>query len=182
MHCWNQTWHRITYILKNSTFLCVQVNFHSGVSTGVEYLTSVDLQDGHGSGSAKKTQTVWYRRSRETLYLCTSSLMDLKLQIKTMSRQKTWMLNDTPGTGLNQIFWSSSLEKELYSIKWILHKRIYGQSAPPEVMKACQAGVSVRHTKAWLLEEKKKPLRPFTSLHTVHQITKQHCQMLSKPR
>lgn len=65
------------------------------------------------------------------------------------------MFNDTPETGLDQIFWSSSLETEPYSIKWILHKCIYGLSAPPEVMKACQAGANVSHTKAWLVQEKK---------------------------
>lgn len=36
----------------SGTFLGVQVNLHGGVATGVEYLTSVDLQDRHGSGSA----------------------------------------------------------------------------------------------------------------------------------
>lgn len=35
----------------SGTFLGVQVNFHGGVATGVEYFTSVDLQDRHGSGS-----------------------------------------------------------------------------------------------------------------------------------
>lgn len=30
------------------TFLRVQVNFHSGIATGVKNLTGVDLQDRHG--------------------------------------------------------------------------------------------------------------------------------------
>lgn len=38
-----------------STFFGVQVNLHSGVTTGVKNLTSVDLQDRHGSGSAGET-------------------------------------------------------------------------------------------------------------------------------
>lgn len=46
-----------SYIITNSTFLGVQVNLHCGVATGVEYLTSMDLQDGHGSGSADETTT-----------------------------------------------------------------------------------------------------------------------------
>lgn len=45
-----------SYILTNNTFLGVQVNLHSGVATGVKYLTSMDLQDGHGSGSANETR------------------------------------------------------------------------------------------------------------------------------
>lgn len=39
-----------------STFLGVQINLHSGVATGVKNLASVDLQDGHGSGSAEETK------------------------------------------------------------------------------------------------------------------------------
>lgn len=39
----------------SSTFLGVQVNLHGRVATGVEYFTSVDLQDRHGSGSADET-------------------------------------------------------------------------------------------------------------------------------
>lgn len=38
-----------------STFLGVQIDLHSGVATGVKNLASVDLQDGHGSGSAEET-------------------------------------------------------------------------------------------------------------------------------
>lgn len=46
--------HEITKM--SSTFLGVQVNLHGGVAAGVEYLTSVDLQDRHGSGSADEAQ------------------------------------------------------------------------------------------------------------------------------
>lgn len=46
-----------SYIITNSTFLGVQVNLNRGVATGVKYLTSMDLQDGHGSGSADETKT-----------------------------------------------------------------------------------------------------------------------------
>lgn len=36
------------------TFLGVEINLHGGVTTGVKNLTSVNLQDGHGSGSAEE--------------------------------------------------------------------------------------------------------------------------------
>lgn len=44
-------------------------------------------------------------------------LTDLRLWVKTVSRQKTWILNDTQGTGCNLIFFKSlSLETERYTI------------------------------------------------------------------
>lgn len=83
-----------SYILTNNTFLGVQVNLHSGVATGVKYLTSMDLQDGHGSGSANETtrkrhQHCVVTQAEQTDRYTTLLLTDLRLRVKTVSQQKT---------------------------------------------------------------------------------------------
>lgn len=152
---------------EDSTFLGVQINLHRGVATGVKNLTSMDLQDGHGSGSANE----WEERRQfhgpssqatvtTTSYLLNenyrySSEYNLLTRTSIQSAEAVWRRNGKISTG-------------------------FCNRASIRAVRAERCGLALRAeawvSQAWLMQQNSAGLS--TLLNT--KVTKEVCKIIAK--